>query len=380
VRSQRLLQAAAFCSSFDRMAIAPLLVTMAAGFGVSLSQVTLAATLYFLLYGASQPFWGIGTDRYGRVRVMRLTLIGAAIASAASALAPTLALLIVARALAGLFFGATIPTALVYLGDTVPIARRQSALADLMAFSASGLAAATAIGGVAVGVVGWRVVFVLPAIAALLLVYALRVVPEPAREPRGPALAAVWSLLRRPWPLVVLALVVVEGMVALGYLTFLAPSLEESGLSAAGAGLIIGVYGVATVAWTRLVKRWTERIPASRLIAIGSSMFGIGYLAATIEPGLAGVGIAALLNAGGFAFMHSTLQTWATHVAPDLRATMISLFAAGLFMGGSAATALVAPLAGDGRFSTVFAIATITCVPLGLAATFARRRFDRVAP
>jgi predicted MFS family arabinose efflux permease len=47
----RLLQLAAFFSSFDRFAVAPMLVTIAASLGASLSEVAATASLYYLLYG-----------------------------------------------------------------------------------------------------------------------------------------------------------------------------------------------------------------------------------------------------------------------------------------------------------------------------------------
>ena len=80
-RPLRLLQGAAFCSAFDRMAIAPMLVAIARDLDVSLGEATLAATASFLLYGAMQPFWGMLSDRVGRVAVIRLTLACAAAAS-----------------------------------------------------------------------------------------------------------------------------------------------------------------------------------------------------------------------------------------------------------------------------------------------------------
>jgi MFS family permease len=74
----RLLELAAFFSSFDRFAVAPMLVTIAASLGTSLAGVAATASLYYLLYWGMQPVWGMLSDRLGRVRVMRLTLFGAA--------------------------------------------------------------------------------------------------------------------------------------------------------------------------------------------------------------------------------------------------------------------------------------------------------------
>ena len=53
--------------------------------------------------------------------------------------------------------------------------------------------------------------------------------------------------------------------------------------------------------------------------------------------------------------MHSTLQTWATSVAPQARAQVVPLFAACLFLGGSTGAALGGLLAGTGHYGPLFA-------------------------
>jgi predicted MFS family arabinose efflux permease len=75
--------------------------------------------------------------------------------------------------------------------------------------------------------------------------------------------------------------------------------------------------------------------------------------------------------------MHSTLQTWATEVAPEARAVLISLFAAALFTGSGLATSAAAPLAERGSFGLLFALAALTALPLGLFGGLARRRYDQ---
>jgi predicted MFS family arabinose efflux permease len=64
----RLLQLAAFFSSFDRFAVAPMLVTIAASLGASLSKVAATASLYYLLYGAMQPVLRGPGPRWRRAR------------------------------------------------------------------------------------------------------------------------------------------------------------------------------------------------------------------------------------------------------------------------------------------------------------------------
>ncbi len=374
----RLLQLAAFFSSFDRFAVAPMLVTIAASLGASLSEVAATASLYYLLYGGMQPVWGMLSDRVGRVRVMRLTLFGATLAGAISAVAPNLGVLVAARALAGGLFAAVIPAALVYVGDTVRMDSRQKALADLMAASALGTALATVLGGLAAYLDAWRIAFAAPALAGGVLALLLARLSEPkdfAPEERQGPLVQVARVLGRPWAVAVVVIAGVEGAVILGFLTFLAPSLESDGFSPAVAGLAVGLYGLAVLGWTRAVKRVSDRLGAAALILIGGGMLALGYASGAIGPSLAGVGIAAVLVGGGFAFMHSTLQTWATEVVPEARATVISLFAAALFVGSGVATTVAAPLAEAGCFGLLFATAAVVAVPLGLFASLARRRY-----
>jgi MFS family permease len=127
--------------------------------------------------------------------------------------------------------------------------------------------------------------------------------------------------------------------------------------------------------WTRVVKLVADRLGASVLILIGAGMLALGYASGAVGQSLASVGAVAILVGGGFAFMHSTLQSWATEVVPESRATVISLFAA-LFAGSGVATMAAAPLADTGSFDLLFTIAALVAVPLGLFAGLARRRFS----
>jgi predicted MFS family arabinose efflux permease len=376
---QRLLQLAAFFSSFDRFAIAPMLLTIAASFGASLTEVAATASLYYLLYGLMQPVWGMLSDRLGRVSVMRLTLFGAAFAGVLSSLAPNLAVLIVARALAGGLFAAVIPASLVYIGDTVGMDSRQKALADLMAASAVGTALATVLGGLAAYLDGWRVAFAAPALAGAALAILLARLPEPralSEQKREGLIVQAGRVLVQPWALAVVGIALVEGAVILGFLTFLAPSLESVGFSPAVAGLAVGLYGLAVLGWTRVVKLVANRLGASVLILIGAGMLSLGYASGAVGQSLASVSAAAILVGGGFAFMHSTLQTWATEVVPEARATVVSLFAAALFAGSGVAAMAAAPLAEAGSFDLLFALGALVAVPLGLFASLARHRYS----
>jgi hypothetical protein len=161
----------------------------------------------------------------------------------------------------------------------------------------------------------------------------------------------------------------VEGGVILGFLTYLPPSLEAAGYGAAVAGLAVGLYGLATLVWTWILKRASDGLARYALILIGGVLLASGYYTAgALGRHLAGAALAAVLVAGGFAFMHSTLQTWAT---------VVCFFAGSIFAGSGVATAVAAPLAEAGSFGPLFSIAALTAVPLRLVGSVARLSYDR---
>ncbi|WP_336208928.1 MFS transporter [Nonomuraea sp. LPB2021202275-12-8] len=374
------LSAACFVSSFDRFAVTPMLVLIAVDLRVSLATAVAVASGYFLAYGLSQPMWGVLSDRFGRVRVMRAALLGAALTGLASALMPELGTLIASRIVAGACFGAVIPTSLTYLGDTVEVSVRQRALSDLMGVMALGIAVATGAGGVLGDLAGWRVVFIVPALCALVCALGLRALPEPPRARIGGLGSHVGTVLRRPWALLVFALAFVEGAVLLGTMAFLATALQHHGVSTAVAGLATAIYGIGVWLFSRLVMRLSRRLPVWLLIAAGGTQMCAGYAIVAAGVSLTTVTLAALLLAGGWSFMHSSLQTWATSVAPQARGTAVAFFAASLFVGSAASSWAAGPLAEHGSYPLLFGLAAAVAVPLTVVAALSRRRYGLLPP
>lgn len=371
----RLLRLASFTSTFDRFGTPPLLLTIAAAFGVSLGRATLVATTYYLAYGLSQLGWGFVSDRLGRVRTMRLTLVGAGIAGLLASAAPSLSTLIAARGVQGALFAAVIPSALIYVSDVFPPAARQRPIASLVGASAVAQSVATLAAAVLAGVASWRWAFVLPALFAFVLAVVLRRLPEPATNAGAPAAETIRRVARRPWARVVWGLALVEGTIVLGVLTFLAPALESGGVPTALAGAVVAGQGVGVAVGSWIVSRVAGRIPATRLLGVGAGVVGLGIAVAALSPTTVPVLVASVTFGVGFPILHTTLQTWATDVAPQGRAVAVSLFSASLFIGSSIGTALFAPLADAGSFSLLFALAAIAVVPFGMAAVAALSRY-----
>lgn len=376
----RLLQLSALTSTCDRFALAPLLVVIGLDLGASLAAVAGVASAYFLAYGLMQPVWGMVSDRIGRVRVMRLALLGATIGGIGSALAPNLAVLGVTRVIAGGCFAALIPSTLVYVGDMWPESVRQRPLSDVLAATAVGTAAAAVGAGLMADVLGWRSVPALTGIAGAVLWFALKRLPEPERPPMTTGAAgSLGRVFRSRWGLLVLAIVFAEGFVVLGGLTFLAPAVQSMGFSAFVAGIVAAAFGVGALAATRIVRVLVGRLSPTMLAGIGGLLLVAGWVVPAIAVGIVTIAVAGLLLGGSWAFLHSTMQAWATEVVPGARASMVALFAAFLFLGSAAGTAAAAPLAEAGSFGTVFALAALGAVPVAVVAMFGRRGYARRA-
>jgi predicted MFS family arabinose efflux permease len=375
----RALQAVNLVSSLDRSTVAPMLLVIAVDLHASVAEVTVAARLYYLSYGLLQPVWGIVSARLGTVRTLRLALVGAAVAGGLSALAPGVVLLALLRCIAGGFFGGAIPATLVYVGASVPVERRQQPVTDLMAGVAVGMAVATIAAGWTAQLLTWRVMFAVTAAAGLALAAYLRRVPEPPRAEvqRRPVRALVRAVADR-WVVLVLVLGFVEGAALTGTFTFVAPGVQHATAAGAGlAGTVVAVYGLAVLLFSRVVRPLSARLTSPTLLLIGGVAGILGFAVLAVQRGFVAGVLACVLLGAAWAFMHSTLQTWATSVAPQARAQVVPLFAACLFLGGSTGAAVGGPLAGGGHYAVLFAVSAVLFVPLTAVSAASRRIYLR---
>jgi predicted MFS family arabinose efflux permease len=376
----RLLYLGPFVSMLDRFSIAPLLIPIAHDFRAPLAQATLAATSYYALYGAMQVAYGLVSDRVGRVRLMRVASVGVAAAGLVSMLAPNLVVLVVGRAATGALIAAIFPATLVYVGDTFPFQVRQRAVADLLAAAAVGTAAATFWAGLIAHYASWRLAFLLPAVLSLGLAYALRWLPESlVRARRIGALAQLQRLAVQPWMVFMVAMAIVEGAAILGFSTFFASALEAHGVNPAIAGLVVATYGVAVLAGTRAAKRLAGRTRPHLLILAGGASLVAAYVVAALAQRVGAILTASVLVGGAYAVMHSTIQTWATEVAPGARGTSTALFAAAAFIGAALGAGGLAGLAEARAYTALFWIAAAVTAPMVVIWAAGRSRFPEVA-
>lgn len=372
----RLLSAGPFVTMVDRFALAPLLIPIASDFHVPLGKVAGAATAYYLVYGLAQPFWGFVSDRFGRIRIIRLSLGMAGAGCILSATAPNVDLLIAARILDGMAVCAVLPTALVYIGDMVPFNLRHSVIADVLAAVAIGTTVGSLGAGLFAHFLSWRFMFLVPALIAVVLAFAMKQLPESsAVAPRGGPLGQLVQAVRRPWARFVILFAIPEGAMVLGFIVYFAPAIESTGTNPALAGLVVAPYGVAVLIGTQVVRRMASKVVPWVPMTIGGTMAVAGYLVAALDQHVVAILCASVLIGGCYSFFHSTMQAWATDIAPDVRGTAAALFVTGAFTGGALGTGIGAMLVQANLYRELFLVAAALSAPVVVIATLTRTRY-----
>lgn len=124
---------------------------------------------------------GVLGDRYGRRFSYQFNLLIFGLASLAGAAAPTIGWLIVARFFMGLGLGAEIVVSYVTLSEFVPPQQRGLWGSALATITASSLVVASLVSYIVIPTIGWRWMFVIVAVGALLAWYFRRALPESPR-------------------------------------------------------------------------------------------------------------------------------------------------------------------------------------------------------
>ncbi|MCX4545606.1 MFS transporter [Streptomyces sp. NBC_01565] len=161
------------------------LPTLAQAFGASFQQVQWVVLAYLLAITTLIVSVGRLGDLFGRRRLLLAGILLFTVASVLCGLAPTLWLLIAARAAQGLGAAVMMALTMAFVGETVPKARTGSGMGLLGTTSAIGTALGPSLGGVLVAGLDWRAVFLVNApLGVVTLLLAHRHLPQDrVREP-----------------------------------------------------------------------------------------------------------------------------------------------------------------------------------------------------
>jgi len=262
----------------------PALPTLGASLQASPAAVQMSLTVFFIVIGVCQLFYGPISDVFGRKPPIYAGLVIFAVGSVGCALAPTIEVLIAFRAVQafGACAGMVVPRAIVrdlYTGHEA--ARLMSLL--MLVMSVSPILAPLA-GSLVIALWSWREVFaVLAVVAVLCLVMTAVQLPEthPAERRLGKTLAGAFSsygaLLRDP---VFMGLSVVCGFGLATFFVFIGSApfvyIEHFGLTPTQFSLAFALNAASFFAMSQLTARLSARFGLAPLIR--GSVIGVAVV------------------------------------------------------------------------------------------------------
>lgn len=166
--------------AFDAMLYSLVLAMLMRDLGMSKTTAGSLGTLTLLASGIGGVLFGFLADRIGRKQALMASILTYSVCSFASGLATSIAMLAVARFVLGLGMGGEWNTGATLVAESWPTEFRAKAISIVQSSWALGFAAAALVAGPVARYYGWRAVFFVGILPALVTLWIQRRVPESA--------------------------------------------------------------------------------------------------------------------------------------------------------------------------------------------------------
>jgi MFS family permease len=189
--------------AMDYMVFTFVIATLIKIWGIDRGQAGLLGTVTLLVSAFGGWIAGMLADRYGRVRVLQISILWFAVFTFLNGFAQDFNMLFVTRALQGLGFGGEWAVGSVLMGEIVRAQHRGKAVGAVQSTWAIGWGLAAVIYTIAFSVLpeeyAWRSVFWIGILPALLVIYIRRHVSEPpvfieTQKQAAEKRASVWEI------------------------------------------------------------------------------------------------------------------------------------------------------------------------------------------
>src|SRR5216684_6223250 len=164
--------------AFDAMLYALVLALLMREFGMSKTAAGLLGTLTLLASGIGGVGFGFLADRIGRKRALMASILTYSACSFASGLSTSIGMLAVARFVLGLGMGGEWNTGATLVAESWPTEFRAKAISIVQSSWALGFAAAALVAGPVAHYFGWRAVFFVGILPAVVTLWIQHSVPE----------------------------------------------------------------------------------------------------------------------------------------------------------------------------------------------------------
>jgi SHS family lactate transporter-like MFS transporter len=260
--------------AFDFFLLVFVLKDIAQDFETDISNVTLAILLTLAMRPIGAFIFGRAADRWGRRPTLVVDVLLYSIIEFASGFAPSLTVLIVLRALYGVAMGGEWGVGASLTMESIPPHARGLVSGLLQSGYPTGYFLASIVYGLLFPLIGWRGMFMVGVLPALLVLYIRRRVPEsPSWNPAVAAQADTLTILKSHWRLGLYAIVLMTAFNFFShgtqdiYPTFLE---VQHGLSPQAVGLIAVIYNIGAICGGLLFGSLSESFGRRRIIIVAA--------------------------------------------------------------------------------------------------------------
>src|SRR6184192_1020318 len=297
--------------AFDFFLLTFVIVPMAHDFGTSIADLSYAITITLAMRPVGAFIFGLLGDRFGRRIPLMIDIIFYSLMELLTAFSPNYTWLLIFRALYGIGMGGEWGLGASLAMESLPTAARGLFSGILQQGYMFGYLFAALVYGIVFPRFGWRALFVVGALPALLVIYIRARVPESPVWLRQRSTINFWSnlghILKRHWLLFIYVILLMTAFNAMShgtqdmYQTFLG---EQRGLSVQAKSVIGIIYAVGAICGGILVGHLSQKFGRRRLIII-TAMCGIILIPAWVFcPALS------MLVAGGFLMQFMVQGAW----------------------------------------------------------------------
>lgn len=331
---------------FDLLAfgiVIPILPYYSKTFGATAFTLGWLMAVYSIAQFLFAPVWGALSDRFGRRPILLFTILGSSLAMLLTANAETLAVLFVARIVAG-FFAANISTATAYITDITPPEQRAKGMGIVGAGYGLGFIFGPAIGGV-LSVHSYALpILVAAGLALFNFVFAFFFLAEPQHKKsfekkfQWNAIPAAFSNGATALPIALfflstLAFTQLEVVFGLFVLEKFSFGPRDAGWLLAGMGIVSAFLQGGMIG--RLAKKYGETL----LLITGFFFFSLSLMAASYAPTVGFFAISLVGIAIGSGLVNPSLSSLVSKGAPEDKRGLIM----GMYQSSGSFARIVGP-------------------------------------
>jgi SHS family lactate transporter-like MFS transporter len=295
--------------AFDFFLLVFVLKDIAEEFQTDLSNVTFAILLTLAMRPVGAFIFGRAADHWGRRPTLMINILLYSILEFASGFAPSLTVLIVLRALYGIAMGGEWGVGASLTMESIPPHARGFVSGLLQSGYPAGYFLASIVYGGLFPIIGWRGMFMVGVVPALLVFYIRRNVPESPSWNRAAVAESggTLTILKSHWRLGIYAILLMTAIPNFThgtqdlYPTFLEVQRK---LSPRAVGVIAVIYNIGAICGGILFGTLSERFGRRRCIIIAA------LLSLPVIPLWAFSDSLAMLAAGAFLMQFTVQGAW----------------------------------------------------------------------